>query len=266
MNQQREYFFHDHFHFVQCFVTGELIILFLNLRNWSVYLIIHCVDNYTNDDTDELSRLHITYLYIFSKFFIFHRYAHAGTALPPGCLIERVLKRHPDSSPNNNIHTRSLQPLIFLPVHELEHFGIGTSDFASDHQLTHCRSTVSEPRRDPTSLRAKLQPWSRAWAKLFSDHIARRQPESELWPRIRPSFSSPLRAVVSADLSANFAPGHISSQLGVASFIECSDPKFGTDRVDLEPHLTISEHVGLRIKRCHTGTLHPVIQRDQRLF
>ncbi|KAJ0360104.1 hypothetical protein COL26b_014177 [Colletotrichum chrysophilum] len=148
-NQQREYFFHDHFHFVQCFVTGELIILFLNLRNWSVYLIIHCVDNYTNDDTDELSRLHITYIYIFifSKFFIFHR---------------------------------SLQPLIFLPVHELEHFGIGTSDFASDHQLTHCRSTVSEPRRDPTSLRAKLQPWSRAWAKLFSDHIARRQPESEL--------------------------------------------------------------------------------------
>ncbi|KAJ0336443.1 hypothetical protein COL154_010994 [Colletotrichum chrysophilum] len=83
MNQQREYFFHDHFHFVQCFVTGELIILFLNLRNWSVYLIIHCVDNYTNDDTDELSRLHITYIYIFifSKFFIFHRYAHAGTAL-----------------------------------------------------------------------------------------------------------------------------------------------------------------------------------------
>ncbi|KAJ0335014.1 hypothetical protein COL922a_009910 [Colletotrichum nupharicola] len=112
-NQQREYFFHDHFHFVQCFVTGELIILFLNLHNWSVYLIIHCVDNYTNDDTDELSRLHITYLYIFSKFFIFH-------------------------------------------------------------------STVSESRRDPTSLRAKLQPWSRAWAKLFSDHIARRQPESEL--------------------------------------------------------------------------------------
>ncbi|KAI8290329.1 hypothetical protein K4K60_006277 [Colletotrichum sp. SAR11_57] len=153
-DQQREYSFHDHFHFVQCFVTGELIILFLNLRNWSVYLIIHCVDNYTNDDTDELSRLHITYIYIFifSKFFIFH------------------------------------------------------------------------------------------------------------------SFSSPLRAVVSADLSANFAPGHIISQLGVASFIECSDPKFGTDRVDLEPHLTISEHVGLRIKRCHTGTLHPVIQRDQRLF
>ncbi|KAI8305409.1 hypothetical protein K4K61_005351 [Colletotrichum sp. SAR11_59] len=128
-DQQREYFFHDHFHFVQCFVTGELIILFLNLRNWSFYLIIHCVDNYTNDDTDKLSRLHITYIYIFSKFFIFN-----------------------------------------------------------------------------------------------------------------------------------------SSQLGVASFIEYSDPKFGTGRVNLEPHLTISEHVGLRIERCHTGTLYPVIQRDQRLF
>ncbi|KAF0329103.1 hypothetical protein GQ607_003771 [Colletotrichum asianum] len=73
-DQQREYFFHDHFHFVQCFVTGELIILFLNLRNWSFYLIIHCVDNYTNDDTDKLSRLHITYIYIFSKFFIFNRF------------------------------------------------------------------------------------------------------------------------------------------------------------------------------------------------
>ncbi|KAH0429291.1 hypothetical protein CcaCcLH18_08503 [Colletotrichum camelliae] len=91
-------FFHNHFHFrfVQCFVNRELIInalvLFLNLDNYTFYLIdsdideytfyliIHNVDNYTNDDTNDDTNdsfsLHITFVYVFSpKIFIqFNRF------------------------------------------------------------------------------------------------------------------------------------------------------------------------------------------------